>query len=93
MLLTYQKVTLNCGKKWIFLKASVLESIFFEINDGYKIPSTKIFLADLLESQHLFEILQTSLTIKNSENVVKGRCFENRLRWRAPTFFRNEGEI
>ena len=77
----------------MFLKASVLESIFFEINDGYKIPSTKIFLADLLESQHLFEILLTSLTIKNSENVVKGRCFENRLRWRAPTFFRNEGEI
>ena len=67
--------------------------MFFEINDGYKTTSTKIFLADLLESQYLFEILQTSLTIKNSENVVKGRCFENRLRWTAPTFFRNEGEI
>ena len=93
MLLTYQKVTLNCGKKCRFLKASVLERMFFEINDGYKTTSTKIFLADLLESQYLFEILQTSLTIKNSENVVKGRCFENRLRWRAPTFFRNEGEI
>ena len=46
---------------------------------------------DLLGSQYLFEILQTSLTVKNSENVVKSGCFEKRLQWRAPTLFRNEG--
>ena len=52
-----------------------------------------ILLADLLGSQHLLEILQTSLTFKNSENVVKSGCFEKHLRWRAPIFFRNEGGI
>ena len=50
-----------------------------------------IFVTDLSGSNHLFEILQTSLTFKNSENVVKSGCFKKRLRWRAPIFFRNEG--
>ena len=39
-----------------------------------------ILLADLLGSQHFIEILQTSLTFKNSEKVVKSGCFENLLR-------------
>ena len=52
-----------------------------------------IFVSDLLGSQDLFEILQTSHTFKNSENVVKSGCVENLLRWRAPIFFRNEGSI
>ena len=33
----------------------------------------------LLGGRFLFEILQTSLTVKNSENVVKSGCFEKRL--------------
>ena len=37
----------------------------------------KIFLADLSGIQYLFEILQTSLTVKNIENVVWSGCFEN----------------
>ena len=45
------------------------------------------FVSDLLGSQHLFEILQTSLTFKNSENVVKSGCFKKLLQWRTPTFF------
>ena len=37
----------------------------------------KIFcLYDLLGSQYLFEILQSSLIVKNSENGVRSRCFE-----------------
>ena len=52
-----------------------------------------VFVADLLKSQFLFEILQTSLTVKNSENGGKSGCFEKCLRWRAPIFFRNEGRI
>ena len=52
-----------------------------------------IFVADLLGSQYLFEILETSLTIKNSENVVKSGCFKKRLRWRAPVFFRTEERL
>ena len=50
-----------------------------------------ILLADLLGSQHLLEILQTSLTFKNSEKVVKSGYLKKSLRWRAPIFFRNEG--
>ena len=45
-----------------------------------------IFVTDLSGSQHLFQILQTSLTFKNSENVVKSGCFEKCLRWRASFF-------
>ena len=52
-----------------------------------------ILLADLLGSQHLLKILQTSLTIKNSERVVKIRCFEKRLWRRVPIYFRNKGWI
>ena len=46
--------------------------------------------ADLLRSQHLSEILQTSLIFKTSEKVVKSGCLGKCLRWRAPTFVRNE---
>ena len=35
-----------------------------------------IFGADLLGSQYLFKILQTSLTVKDSENVVKSGSFK-----------------
>ena len=51
------------------------------------------FVTDFLGSQHLFQILQTLHTFKDSENVVKSRCFEKLLRWRAPIFFRNKGRI
>ena len=62
----------------------------FEIKD---VLCKNILLTDLLGSQYLFEILQTSLTVKNNENGVKSACFEKLLRWRAPIFFRNEGKI
>ena len=52
-----------------------------------------IFVADLLGSQYLFETLQISLTVKNSENVVKSRCFKKHLLWRATIFFPNDGGI
>ena len=51
------------------------------------------FVADLLSSSYLFEILQTSFNVKNSKNVVKSPCFEKLLRWRAPTLFQNEVKI
>ena len=47
-----------------------------------------IFVADLLGSQNLFKILETSLIVENSENVVKSGCFEKCLLWRAPIFFK-----
>ena len=53
----------------------------------------KYFIADLLGSQQLLEVLQTSFTFKNYEKVIKSGCFENRLQWIAPIFFRNEGGI
>ena len=45
-----------------------------------------IFVADLSGSQHLFQVLQTSLIFKNSENVVKSGCFEKLLRWKRQFF-------
>ena len=45
-----------------------------------------ILLADLLRNQQLLEILQTSRTFKNSENMEKNDCFEKHLRWRPPSF-------
>ena len=39
--------------------------------------SKNILLTDLLGNQHSFEVLQASLTFKNSKNVVKSGCFEN----------------
>ena len=37
------------------------------------------FVSDLKGNQHLFEILQTSLTFKNSEKLVKRECLKKRL--------------
>ena len=45
------------------------------------------FVGDLLESQNLFEILQTSLTFKNNENVVKSGFFEKLLQMESANFF------
>ena len=46
-----------------------------------------------LGSQYLFKILQTTLTIKISENVVKSGCFEKPLRWRMSKFLPNKEGI
>ena len=51
-----------------------------------------ILLIDLLGNQHFYEILQTSPTFKNSENMKKNDCFEKDLRDRQ-FFFRNKGGI
>ena len=51
-----------------------------------------ILSADLLGSQHLLEVLQTSLTFKNSEKVVKSACFK-KFEMESANFFRNEGGI
>ena len=67
---------------------------YFEMKEKCKVSCVNIIcLADLLGSQYLFEILQRSLIVKNSENGVKSRCSEKWSRWRAPIFFRNEGGI
>ena len=60
---------------------------FFEMKERGSVFFENNYLADLLGSQYLLKILQTSLTVKNSENVVKTGCFEKRLRRRAPNFF------
>ena len=53
----------------------------------------KILLADLLGSQHLSEMLQTSLTFKNSKKEVKNGCLEKHLQWTLTIFFRKKGGI
>ena len=69
----------------MFLKDTLMESAFF-----FFFFLVKIFCWLI---QHLFEILQTSLTFKYSENVVKSGCFKKRFAMESATFFRNEGRI
>ena len=80
----------------MFLETCAMESTnLFCRNEGAvsDVLYKNNFVSDLLGNQYVFEILQTSLTFKNNENVVKSRCFENNMRWRAPISFRNEGGI
>ena len=66
----------------------------FEIKEGCKVPCVKIFCwLILLRSQYLIEMLEISLTFKNSENVVKSGCSVRCLRWRALIFSQNESGI
>ena len=61
----------------MFLKDSAMESrkILFKIKEECKMLKIIFvknnFVSDLLGRQHLLQILQTSLTIKNGEKVVK----------------------
>ena len=66
------------------------ESNFLNKESSDGVLGKNIFLADLSGCQYLFEILQTSLSVKNSENVVKSGCFEKRLGRRVLTFFQNQ---
>ena len=67
------------------------ERNFFEIKEGFKVSCVKIyFLSELLGSQYLLEILKTSPTVKNSENVVTLRKV---FVTRATIFYESEREI
>ena len=78
----------------MFLKASAMETAKWFWNEGgvWDVLFKNILLADSLGNKHLFEILQTSLTFKNSENFVKSEYFINLLQWRA-NFFPYDGGI
>ena len=52
-----------------------------------------ILLTDLLGNQHLFEILQTSPTFKNSENMKKMIVSKKICDGDHSIFFRNKGGI
>ena len=52
----------------------------------------KFLISDLLGSQYLFEILQTSLTVKNSENGVKSGCFKKKFAMESANFFPKWGK-
>ena len=66
---------------WMFLETSARESaIFFKMKKACNmscVKSKNIFLDDLLRSKYLLDILKTSLTVNNSENVGERGCFEN----------------
>ena len=53
----------------MFLKDSAMESTKKRRAQG--VLCKNVLLADLLGSQYLLEILQTSLTFKNLENIEK----------------------
>ena len=50
-------------------------------------------VANLLRGQYLFEILHTAITVKNSENVVESRCFENPFLQRESIFIGSGKDI
>ena len=79
----------------MFLKASTMDSAIFFWNEreAKGVLCKNILLTDLLGSQHLLEVLQTSLTFENRENAVKSGFFGKRLGWTAPFLFRNKGGI
>ena len=74
----------------MFLKDSPMESANSFSNEGGAQGDTckNIFLADLVEVQHLFEALETSLTFKSSENDVKVDAPENVCDGERQFFFR-----
>ena len=47
---------------------------FYNKGAASDVMCKNILLADLLGSQHLLELLQTSLIFKNSEKAVKSEC-------------------
>ena len=57
--------SISHGECNLFSNEEGVQDIFFK----------NILLADLLGNKHLFEILQPSLSFKNSEKVVKSGCF------------------
>ena len=76
----------NVGKSGNFENPLWWRAPFFKkIQEEYKISCLKIF-PKLIGSNYLFEILHTTLIVKNSENVIKSGCFEKPSRWRALFF-------
>ena len=60
----------------MFLKGSAMESanVFWNEWEVWGLLFKNNLLADLLGSQYIVGILQTSLNVKNSETVVKSGC-------------------
>ena len=65
-----------------------LRAHFFKKIKGVKCLVQKYILADLLVSQEIFEILQTSLTVENIENVVKMDISEKMFAMESAIFFK-----
>ena len=64
------------------------KQISLEVKEERKVSCLKIFLVDLFGIQYLFIILLISLTVNNSENVVKKWCMLKSSQRRAPFFFK-----
>ena len=80
----------------MFLKASAMESTIISRNEAkvQGVSCKNASSADLLRGQYLFEILQTSLTVKKLKgNVAKTGCFAKRCYGERQFFFQNEGRI
>ena len=56
----------------MFLKAFAMDSaVYFEMKEGCKCSFVEMFFSWVTRKSVLFEIIQTSLTVKNNENMVK----------------------
>ena len=78
----------------MLLKDSAMESANCFGNKGevQGVLCKTILFANLLESLHFLEILQTSVTFKNSEKVVKS-MFRKTFAMESVIFFRDDGGI
>ena len=72
----------GCFKKFLQWATQI---VFWNEGGMLGVLCKYLFLADLLGSLYLLEMLKSSITVKNNENVVKSGCFEKLLRWREPT--------
>ena len=73
----------------MFLKASAIENAicFLKRSKSARCLVQKHLFSWFIKRMYLFEIFQTSLTVKVKGDTVKTGCFEKRLLWRVPFFF------
>ena len=88
------KTSKSVVKSGCFLKILGWRAQIFYWNEGAVsgVLRKNIFVADLLGTPYLFELLQSSLTFKNSENVVKVDISKN-VCDKERQFFQNQGGI
>ena len=68
-------------------------AIYFEMKEGCKFSFVEMFFSWVTRKSVLFEIIQTSLTVKNNENMVKSGVSKGVCDGELIIFFWNEGGV
>ena len=79
----------------MFLEMFVMErtNYFLKKKEGCKECCVKKFLDDLFRIQYLFEKMQTSLAVMNSNKLVKSGCLGKYFVMESVNVFQTEGGI